>query len=114
MRRNVDVPKHSKKRERASKIDPISINMYEVFADGRGRPETGGCVGYRDGKRGFVLFLPFPSPLATAFLDSGVRTIAKRSRRDRRNCSQDLEREREDERILRDLPRVEANFANSI
>lgn len=38
MRRYVDVPKHGKKRER-SKIDPISINMYEVFANGHGRAE---------------------------------------------------------------------------
>jgi len=57
MRRNVDVPKHSKKRAR-SKIDPISINMYEVFANGRGRAERGG--------RGFVLFLPSsPFPPST-------------------------------------------------
>lgn len=63
MRRNVDVPKHSKKRAR-SKIDPISINMYEVFANGRGRVEGGGRGGKRERDRGFVLFLPssLPSP----------------------------------------------------
>lgn len=44
MRRYVDVPKHGKKRAR-SKIDPISINMYEVFANGRGRAEGVGGEG---------------------------------------------------------------------
>lgn len=48
MRRNVDVPKHSKKRAR-SKIDPISINMYEVFANGRGRTEGGSPRGKESG-----------------------------------------------------------------
>lgn len=60
MRRNVDVPKHSKKRTR-SKIDPISINMYEVFANGRGRRGMGTRPGIRT-----LLAIPLPPRRRTA------------------------------------------------
>lgn len=70
MRRNVDVPKHSKKRARG-KIDPISINMYEVFANGRGRAAGEGGPGEegRNETGGFVLFL-LPSSSLRRHLDA--------------------------------------------
>lgn len=73
MRRNVDVPKHSKKRAR-SKIDPISINMYEVFANGHGRAAGEGGRGNETG--GFVLFLPSSPP--RRHLDAELRAKCSR------------------------------------
>lgn len=41
MRRNVGVPKQSKKRAQLE-IDRIAINMYEIFADSAARGRLGG------------------------------------------------------------------------